>query len=178
MNPGPIKPGSQAKPGAVGLPAVAPSSQAILLDKLNRRSTPDSEALASSDDEAETHRQDPLSHSVQLQKPVRRASWLNDTSPAPPRPRKGSFASSSMSPTTSHPSTPSAESGAAAWGSHSASSAVLGRGHGGPGAFTWSTGIWNNERKEPPSRLAEVLPSPTSSMPPGGPGNPCSPGKG
>ncbi len=180
MNLGTTKPGPQSKPGAGGLPAVAPSSQAILLDKLNRRSTPDSEALASSDDEADPHRQDPLSHSVQLQKPVRRASWLNDTSPAPvpPHPRKGSFASSSMSPTTSHPSTPSAESVPGPWGSHSASSAVLGRSHGGSGTFAWSTGIWNNERKEPPSRLSEVLPSPTSAMPPGVSGNSLFPGDG
>ncbi|KAH8899631.1 hypothetical protein GQ53DRAFT_634494 [Thozetella sp. PMI_491] len=169
MNPNLTKPGPQPKPGQGSFPAVAPNNQAILLDKLNRRSTPDSEALASSDDEGENHRQDPLSHSVQHQKPVRRASWLNDTSPAPPRPRKGSFASSSMSPTTSHPSTPSAESGAGPWGSHSASSAVLGRGHGAPSTFPWGTGIWNSERKEPPSRLSEVLPSPTSTIPTGGP---------
>lgn len=167
MSSGTVKPGSQSKSGQGGIPAVAPSSQAILLDKLNvRRSTPDSEALASSDDEADSHRQDPPPPAVQPQKPVRRSSWLNDTSQAASRPRKGSFASSSMSPTTSHPSTPSAESGAGPWGSHSASSATaLGRGHAGSASFPWGQGIWNNERKEPPSRLAEVLPSPTSTHP-------------
>ena len=158
------------KPGQSSFPAVAPTSQAILLDKLNRRSTPDSEALASSDDEPDVHRQENLPPSIPPSKPVRRASWLNDTSQQPPpRPRKGSFASSSMSPTTSHPSTPSAESGVGAWGSHSSSSTVLGRGHAGTGSFPWGTGIWNTtERKEPPSRLTEVLPSPTSAVPPSG----------
>ncbi|KAK0612885.1 hypothetical protein B0T17DRAFT_620272 [Bombardia bombarda] len=163
-----VKTGAQSKLG--------PSSQAILLDKLHaRRSTPDSEALASSDDEVDPLRQESLPTSAQPPKPVRRASWLNDTSqqqPPPPRPRKGSFASSSMSPTTSHPSTPATESGVSAWGSHPASTNVLGRGHTGTSQFPWGTGIWNNERKEPPSRLSEVLPSPTSAVPPGGSANP------
>ncbi|KAK0626253.1 hypothetical protein B0T14DRAFT_422566 [Immersiella caudata] len=168
MSSGTSKPGPQSKPGQSGFPAGAPSSQAILLDKLNRRSTPDSEALASSDDEGDVHRQENVPTSVQPPKPTRRASWLNDTSQPPlPQPRKGSFAGSSMSPTTSHPSTPSAESGAAAWGSASVANNVLGRGHAGPASFPWGTGIWNSERRDPPSRLTEVLPSPTSAVPPG-----------
>ncbi|OLN95295.1 Uncharacterized protein PB7E8.02 [Colletotrichum chlorophyti] len=163
------KPGQPSKPGQGTFSAVAPSSHAILLDKLNRRSTPDSEALASSDDEADPHRQEPPQPPAQPQKPVRRASWLNDTTQPLPRPRKGSFASSSMSPTASHPSTPSAE-GNAPWGTHSQSSGVMGRGPVSGSTFTWGTGIWNNERKDPPSRLSEVLPSPTSTMPPGSTG--------
>ncbi|KAK3683796.1 hypothetical protein B0T22DRAFT_385567 [Podospora appendiculata] len=172
MSSGTAKAGVQSKPGQPGLPAVAPSSQAILLEKLNaRRSTPDSEALASSDDEVDPHRQESLPTS-KPPKPVRRASWLNDTSQQPlPRPRKGSFASSSMSPTASHPSTPAVEPGVGTWGAHSTSAAVLGRGHAAPSSFSWGTGIWNNDRKEPPSRLAEVLPSPTSAVPPGGSNN-------
>ncbi|KAK5660938.1 hypothetical protein OQA88_12312 [Cercophora sp. LCS_1] len=170
MSSGNFKPGQAPKPGQGGFPVGAPTSQAILLEKLNRRSTPDSEALASSDDEGDLHRQESLPTSMPPSKPVRRASWLNDTSqqPPPPRPRKGSFASSSMSPTTSHPSTPSAESGAGAWGTHPTSSGVLGRAHAGTSSFPWGTGIWNNERKEPPSQLTEVLPSPTSAVPPSG----------
>ncbi|KAK2625610.1 hypothetical protein QTJ16_004922 [Diplocarpon rosae] len=145
------------------------SNPSILLDKFNgRRSTPDSEALASSDDEAD--RQDHHQPPVQLQKPARRASWLNDTTTpmGPPQPRKSSFASSSMSPTTSHPNTPSAES--STWGAHAQGSSGASRGHTGPtSAFPWGSGIWNNDaRKEPPSRLTEVLPSPTSAVPPGG----------
>jgi hypothetical protein len=171
-----IKSGGVPKAGQAGFPAVAPNNQSILLEKLNvRRSTPDSEALASSDDEADPHhRSDAAIPPVQHQKPVRRASWLNDTSQAAvPQPRKSSFASNSMSPTTSHPSTPSGEPGAGVWGSHSAHTAVVGRTHQAPSAFPWGTGIWNSERgKEPPSRLSEVLQSPTSTVPPGlgGPG--------
>lgn len=71
-----------------------------------------------------------------------------------------------MSPTTSHPSTPSAELGAVPWGTHPATSASVGRGPQNT-TFSWGTAIWNNERKEPPSRLTEVLPSPTSTAPPG-----------
>lgn len=169
MSSGAAKPGPPPKPGQGAFPAAAPSSQAILLEKLNRRSTPDSEALASSDEEADAQRQDNPPPSVQPAKPVRRASWLNDTSQQSiPRQRKGSFASSSMSPTASHPSTPSGEAGVAAWGSHSASAAVLGRVHPTGGSFPWGTGIWNTERKEPPSRFTEVLPSPTSTVPPAG----------
>lgn len=141
------------------------SNPSILLDKFNgRRSTPDSEALASSDDEGD--RQDHHQPAVQPQKPTRRASWLNDTTQAGAQPRKGSFASSSMSPTTSHPSTPSAESGT--WGAHTQGAAGVGRGQIGSTSFPWGSGIWNNEaRKEPPSRLTEVLPSPTSIHPSG-----------
>ncbi|KAI0479283.1 hypothetical protein GGR56DRAFT_665089 [Xylariaceae sp. FL0804] len=165
-----IKPGPTLKTGQGGF-TIAPNSQSLLLDKLNvRRSTPDSEALASSDDEPDSHRQELPQPSLQTQRqPVRRASWLNDTSQATlPHPRKGSFASSSMSPTASHPSTPSAEAPATAWPSHAVSSGGMSRGQqGAPPSFTWGTGIWNTERKEPPSRLTEVLPSPTSTVPPG-----------
>jgi hypothetical protein len=161
------KAGPQSKFGQSGLPAVAPNSQAILLDKLNvRMSTPDSEALASSDEEVEAHRQERPHPPVLPHKPVRRSSWLNDTSQSASRPRNSSFASSSMSPTTSHPSTPQADAGVSAWGSHpAAATGVLSRGQGVAPAFPWTTGIWNSEKKEPPSRLAEVLPSPTSSHP-------------
>lgn len=157
-----------SKPGQPGF-AVAPNNQAILLDKLNRRSTPDSEALASSDDEPEHHRQDPPQPIGQAHKPVRRASWLNDTSSPLAKPRKGSFASSTMSPTASHPSTPSADPGASVWGSHQPS--ALGRAPPST-TFPWGTGIWNSnaDRKDLPSRLSEVLPSPTSTLPPGSAG--------
>lgn len=72
-----------------------------------------------------------------------------------------------MSPTASHPSTPSAESGATAWVPHPTSATGIGRPQIGSNTFTWGTGIWNNDRKEPPARLAEVLPSPNSSLPTG-----------
>lgn len=172
MSSGVIKPGQQNKPGQGNLASgVAPSSQALLLDKLNaRRATPDSisEAVASSDDEADAHRSE-HSQPIQPQNHIRRASWFNDSSQAAIRPRKGSFASTSMSPTTSHPTTPSAEAGPTTWGSHSTSSNIMGRPHTGSGSFAWGAGIWNSDRKEPPARLSEVLPSPTSSLPSGNP---------
>ena len=158
------KPVPSSKPGQGSLPSTL-ASKGLL--KLNHgRSTPDSEALASSDDENESHRQEPPSQIGQPPKPVRRASWLNDTSPVVSQPsglpRKGSFASTSMSPTTSHPTTPSADAGV--WGPHSATN-VMSR-HGTGSFSSWGAQIWNTERKEPPSRLTEVLPCPTSTMPP------------
>lgn len=161
------KTGQQNKPGQGGLPTGgAQGSQTILLDKFNARRTPEiiSEAALSSDDESgEAHRQDQLPP-IQPPSLARRASWLNDTSQAGSQPRKASFASSSMSPTASHSITPLAETGATTWGSHSIPTTVIGRPHTGSNAFTWGTGIWNSERKEPPTRLAEVLSSPTSSL--------------
>ncbi|KAB5586073.1 hypothetical protein GE09DRAFT_1210656 [Coniochaeta sp. 2T2.1] len=164
MSSGNIRPGGPAKPGQAVPSAVAPSTQAILRDKLTKRqATPDSEALASSDEELDHHRQAAMATMAQQQKPTRRPSWT----PAPSNlVRKGSFASSSMSPTASHPTTPSAES--AAWGSLSASSAGLTRAPSGSSSFPWSSTIWNNDRKDASSRLAEVLPSPTSAAPVGG----------
>jgi len=165
MSANPAKIGTGAKVPQSTTSSMTSSNPSILLDKFNgRRSTPDSEALASSDDEGD--RQDHHQAAVQPQKPTRRASWLNDTTQPSAQPRKGSFASSSMSPTTSHPSTPSAESGT--WGAHPQGGAGAGRGHPGSSSFPWGSGIWNNEaRKEPPSRLTEVLPSPTSILPSG-----------
>lgn len=166
MSTPPFKAGRSSKLG----PAAA-SGQNALLEKVNARtSTPDSDALASSDDEVDQRLDvsQPASAS-QAHKPVRRSSWLNDTSSQPiARPRKGSFASSSMSPTASHPATSSAEPASGPWGAH-ATSTVAAR---APAAstFSWGTGIWN-DRKDVPSRLAEVLPSPTSTVPPGGGSN-------
>lgn len=148
------------KPGQ-SLPPTLSATNPSLLDKLNgRRSTPDSEAMASSDDEGEASRQESIAPPTATQKPVRRASWLNDTTQPLSQPRKASFASSTRSPTTSHPSTPSTETGA--WGSHIPSTAAAaGRGTSGSTSFPWGQGIWNSDsRKEPPSRLMEVLPSP------------------
>ncbi|RDL39279.1 Uncharacterized protein BP5553_03619 [Venustampulla echinocandica] len=157
--------GSKLNSGAPkGAQSVTSSNSSILLDKFNgRRSTPDSEALASSDDEPDRREQtQPI---VPPHKPTRRSSWLNDTTPSGTQPRKGSFASSSMSPTASHPTTPAADSNT--WATHPQGSSAVSRGHPGPSSFPWGSGIWNTEaRKEPPSRLTEVLPSPTSMYPP------------
>ena len=170
MSSGPLKNGPPSKLGQVPFSTAPASNQSILRDKLNARtSTPDSEALASSDDEGE-HRHEASQPVAPPQKPVRRASWLNETSQTLSRPRKESFASSSMSPTASHPTTPSAENGGGTWGSHSASSAM--NRPAGAAPFSWGIGIWNTDRKDPPARLSEVLPSPTTTMPPASSSNP------
>lgn len=167
-----IKSVGAGKAGQQNYSSLPTANQSLLLEKLHaRRSTPDSEALASSDDEIDQHRQEYQPPAPAMHKPTRRASWLNDTTQPLTQPRKGSFASSSMSPSTSHPSTPSAESGT--WAAHPAPpGAGIGRGHPGSNSFPWGTGIWNSEaRKEPPSRLTEVLPSPTSVQPSNASGN-------
>ncbi|KHN95865.1 PSP1 domain-containing protein [Metarhizium album ARSEF 1941] len=167
MSSNPLKSATASKSGQGSFPSGTTTTQSLLLEKVQARtSTPDSEALASSDDEVEHRNEASQAAPAQAQKPVRRSSWLNDTSQSLNRPRKGSFASSSMSPTGSHPSTPSAEAGSGPWGSHSASSA--GGRTANSSAFSWGTGIWNADRKDASSRLSEVLPSPTSVIPPGG----------
>ena len=138
------------------------SASNILHDKLNgRRATPDSDAMASSEDENDSHQHENTVPAAS-HKPVRRASWLNDPNIGPlAQPRKNSFAGSSISPATSHPATPSADSGT--WGSHAPviSSIAAGRVTTASSSFPWGQGIWNaNTTKEPPSRLTEVLPSP------------------
>ncbi|KAI8404289.1 hypothetical protein FOFC_15784 [Fusarium oxysporum] len=153
--------------------AATASNQSLLLDKLRARtSTPDSEALASSDDEGDDRQESAHSaaqSAAQREKPVRRPSWLSETSQTQCHPRRESFATGSMSPTSSHPTIPSAETCEGAWGSHSASS-VIGRTRGSS-TFPWGTGIWNAEREDPPARPSVVLPSSTSTMPPGAASN-------
>lgn len=90
---------------------------------------------------------------------MRRTSWLNEI---PSSTRKSSVTTNTpYSPTTSHPATPSGDS--TTWGTAGSP------GLGAAGAWSSSAttypwgGIWNTEgRKDPPSRLQEVLPSPTA----------------
>lgn len=157
----PAKPSSRA---SFALPAGANGS--LLLERTRmgaRRATPDSEALASSDDEGDKHHPDPSPSSAGPAKPPRRASWLSDVQPLPAR--KGSLAgASSGSPLNSQPNTPATD--LHAWGGGTAGPAV-GRSQVAGAAFPWSSAIWNSDsRREPPARLAEVLPSPTSEAPP------------
>lgn len=145
---------------------------AILIEKSKagiRGSTPDSEALASSDDEQDHYHR---LHSVANPlgpKPTRRPSWLTEVQQAPQR--KASLSGSgTFSPTSSHPATPPGDS--ATWGTNNVSSAGsnIGRGHSNSSSFPWggTSAIWNVEpQKGPPLRLTEVLPSPTSLITPG-----------
>ncbi|KIW22671.1 hypothetical protein, variant [Cladophialophora immunda] len=131
------------------------ASASLLLQKSNPglgRSTPDSEALASSDDEPD-HAKSGAGSNVKHNRNVRRTSWLNDVSLANAN-RKPSI-TGPYSPSTSHPGTPGAEP--TPWGNPNAA---------GPGAwpnpttsYPWPT-IWSQDgRKDPPARLQEVLPT-------------------
>ncbi|KAL8727837.1 MAG: hypothetical protein Q9166_005783 [cf. Caloplaca sp. 2 TL-2023] len=152
----------------------AGNNASIFLEKAkaaNRGSTPDSEALASSDDEQEHHHRLQSIANLQSSRPVRRASWLSDVHQAPQR--KGSLGGGgAFSPNASHPTTPSNEntSWAAAVGSSTGS--VSGRGHSLSSSIPWGSAIWSSEtQKGPPSRLTEVLPSPTTVVPPSSAGS-------
>ncbi|KAI9697261.1 MAG: hypothetical protein M1836_004825 [Candelina mexicana] len=142
------------------------ANTSLLLERTKlgvRRSTPDSEVLASSDDEQEHHHQ-PQATGLTAKQP-RRPSWLNEVQPFPGR--KASFAgSTSYSPGNSNPSTPSGDQ--ASWSNTvQSTTSTIGRGHSNSASFPWTSGIWNTDmRKEPPSRLSEVLPSPTSIVAP------------
>ncbi|EXJ56511.1 hypothetical protein A1O7_06855 [Cladophialophora yegresii CBS 114405] len=128
-------------------------SASLLLERSNpdlRRSTPDSEALASSDDEPD-HTKAVATSNVRPGKVGRRTSWLTDVSASNVN-RKPSI-TGPYSPSTSHPGTPGAEnspwsntntSGSAAWPNPATS-------------YPWNT-IWNQDgRKDPPTRLQEVV---------------------
>ncbi|KAI4154590.1 MAG: hypothetical protein LQ341_000312 [Variospora aurantia] len=146
-----------------------PGNASIFLEKAKagkRGSTPDSEALASSDDEQDHHhRLHPVAN-LQSSRPVRRASWLTEVQQAPQR--KGSLGGGGVfSPTASHPSTPSSEQ--LSWGpaASATTGSATGRGHSSSNSIPWGSAIWSNDtQKGPPSRLTEVLPSPTTLVPP------------
>ncbi|KAI9832363.1 MAG: hypothetical protein M1826_002049, partial [Phylliscum demangeonii] len=150
------------------------SNSSLLLERtkgLVRRATPDSEALASSDDEPEKPYAHPSPSILHPVKPPRRSSWLSDIQPPPGR--RGSAAATavaapgSVSPRSVQPHPPMPDP--LTWATTPAvppprpypvtTTAAA--------AFPWSSGIWTSDvRREPPARLAEVLPSPTSEAPP------------
>ena len=141
----------------------------IFLEKAKtgkRGSTPDSEALASSDDEQEQHLRLQSRTNLQGSRPVRRASWLTDVHQAPQR--TGSHGGGgTFSPGVSHPPTPSTEQMAWATNAGSSTAPTTGRGHSLRDSIPWGSAIWSSDsQKGPPSRLTEVLPSPTSLVPP------------
>jgi len=144
-------------------------SASIFLDRSKagiRGSTPDSEALASSDDEQDHHHRLQPVTSNPGPKPTRRPSWLNETQQAPIR--KGSLGGNgSFSPASPSSAAPSSDQ--IPWGSGAGSTtgSTIGRGHSNSTSFPWGSTIWNNDsQKGPPQRLMEVLPSPTSMVPP------------
>lgn len=141
----------------------------IFLDRSKagfRGSTPDSEALASSDDEQDHHlRLHPVT-SNPGPKPVRRLSWLTEGQHVPNR--KGSLGGNGPFPPAS-PNTTVSPNDQTLWGGSvgSTTGPAIGRGHATSTSFPWGNTIWNNDpQKGPPQRLTEVLPSPTSMVPP------------
>lgn len=160
------RPGQATKIPPTSLGAFG-SHKTALLERANpglRRSTPDSEALASSDDETDHPR--PLHSSANLThsaKPARRTSWLNEIPSSSTR-KASTQLGGPYSPNSSLPATPSGD--LTGWSQPSASpkmSGAAGRGTASGSSFALSsTGIWNENRKDPPARLQEVLSSPTA----------------
>lgn len=134
-----------------------------------RRSTPDSEALASSDDDGE-HAQ---LHTITAPptKPARRTSWLNEVPLAVQR--KHSLSGGPLTGGPSNPASPSTDQAPWATNPSPGLSGSFNWNQPGNSSFPWSTGIWNNpdSRKEPPPRLSEIVPSPTMTNPPPAPGS-------
>ncbi|PYI05016.1 hypothetical protein BO78DRAFT_448221 [Aspergillus sclerotiicarbonarius CBS 121057] len=127
-----------------------------------RRSTPDSEALASSDDDGDHSQQIAASTSMPAPKPARRTSWLNEI-PASITRKASLTTSGPLSSGASIPSSPATDQ--SGWPNTSPGiGSSIAWNHAGNSSFPWGTGIWNTEsRKEPPPRLAEIVPSPTMS---------------
>lgn len=132
----------------------AGGNASILLEKAKiglRRSTPDSEALASSDDE-----QDPTRHltritSQPLPKPARRPSWINENARAVNR--KSSIGTPGAGIDAVSPG-PSAD--ATGWGS---AGSPLARVNSNGNSFPWGNAIWSSDgAKAPPARLSEMTP--------------------
>ncbi|KAJ5601007.1 hypothetical protein N7510_010541 [Penicillium lagena] len=150
----------------------APGATAVRLEKSHpgvRRSTPDSEALASSDDDGDHIA--PTQTTAPQTKPVRRPSWLNEVPLGAQR--KSSLPGGPLAAGPSNPASPSGDQ--APWATNPSpglSGGSFNWNQAGSSSFPWGTGIWNTEsRKEPPSRLSEIVPSPTMTNPPPSSGN-------
>ena len=150
----------------------AGNNASMLLDRAKggiRGSTPDSEALVSSDDEPDhLHRLQTVT-SNPGSKPNRRTSWFTESQQGPARQPSlagnGPFSPVSPGTMTSGDQAP--------WSANTGSStnSTMGRGHSNSASFPWGNTIWNNDsQKGPPQRLSEVLPSPTTLVPPGSAG--------
>ncbi|THC90407.1 hypothetical protein EYZ11_010126 [Aspergillus tanneri] len=161
----PSKSAPAPKPSASSTP---PSNASARLEKSHpgvRRSTPDSEALASSDDDGEHAQLPAATTAAPVPKPARRTSWLNEV-PAN-LPRKASLtATNPLSSGGSNPSSPATDQSGWAANTNPGMSSSMHWNHVGGSSFPWTTGIWNpDSRKEPPSRLTEIVPSPTMTNP-------------
>ncbi|KAJ6144294.1 hypothetical protein N7470_008189 [Penicillium chermesinum] len=97
-------------------------------------------------------------------RPARRTSWLNEIPLSVQR--KHSLPGGPLSSAPSNPTSPAADQAPWSANPNSGISGSFNWNQTGS-SFPWGTGIWNSEsRKEPPSRLSEIVPSPTMSNPP------------
>lgn len=139
-------------PNTFQKPLTASTTLPTILDRAKlgavRKSTPDSEALVSSDDE---HEHVPgmsmrSMHAGSGPKPARRSSWLSEVQST--QTRKVSFGS--FSGNQSQPATPSGEQGP--WPTSNATFRSAPNGN-----VPWSTQIWHAEsRKELPLRFCQM----------------------
>ncbi|KAE9961779.1 hypothetical protein BLS_001340 [Venturia inaequalis] len=142
---------------------VSMSSSAILEKKVMgsvRHSTPDSEALASSDDDHDQGQSMSMSlHSVKSlpSGPQRRASWLTEVQASNVKQRKFSLGGTSYTSSGSQPTTPSGENGPWDLASNGARP-----GTSGSASYPWNTQQWTT--KDRPPRLTEVTRSPSGSL--------------
>ncbi|KAJ5206823.1 hypothetical protein N7491_002544 [Penicillium cf. griseofulvum] len=148
-------------------PAAATAS--AILEKTHpgvRRSTPDSDALASSDDDGDHGAQAQNIIPPTTRPPVRRTSWLNEVPLSAQR--KHSLPGGHLSSAPSNPTSPASDQAPWATATSPGLAGSFNWNQAGGSTFPWGTGtgIWNTEsRKEPPSRLAEMIPSPTMTNP-------------
>ncbi|KAJ5964256.1 uncharacterized protein N7479_004132 [Penicillium vulpinum] len=156
-------------------PAAATATASAILEKTHpgvRRSTPDSDALASSDDDGEHGTQAQHIIPPTTRPPVRRTSWLNEVPLSAQR--KHSLPGGHLSSAPSNPTSPASDQAPWATTTSPGLTGSFNWNQTGGSTFPWGTGtgIWNTEsRKEPPSRLAEMVPSPTMTNPPPSGGN-------
>ncbi|KAJ5803478.1 uncharacterized protein N7503_005928 [Penicillium pulvis] len=150
----------------LSLQSNTPPAASARLEKIHpgvRRSTPDSEALASSDDDGDhaSVTQNMISSPI---KPRRRTSWLNEVPLSVQR--KHSLPGGPLSSAPSNPTSPATDQAPWATNPSPGIGGSFNWNQSGGSTFPWGTGIWNSEsRKEPPSRLAEMVPSPTMTNP-------------
>ncbi|KAJ5142741.1 PSP1 C-terminal [Penicillium bovifimosum] len=150
-------------------PPPATAAASAILEKTHpgvRRSTPDSDALASSDDDGEHGAQAQNIIPPTTRPPVRRTSWLNEVPLSAQR--KHSLPGTHLSSAPSNPTSPASEQAPWTTTTSPGLTGAFNWNQVGGSPFSWGTGagIWNTEsRKEPPSRLSEMVPSPTMTNP-------------
>lgn len=135
---------------------VSSTNASLYLEKAKanmRHSTPDSEALASSDDEQEQQQRLAQMTSHQAQRSIRRPSLLSENHG--PLHKKSSMSGSDNFSLATSQGTPS-NADSSTWTSPTSG---ISRSSAANPAFPWGNTIWSDAQKGPPARLAEVLPS-------------------